>query len=212
MNILVNEFVAKAKKWQAEIELLRSILMECGLIEEFKWKQPCYVYNKKNIIIIACFKDSIALSFLKGVLLQDELNILTLPGENSQSVRLVKFNNISKIKELKAEIKSYIFEAIENEKAGIKISKPLSTNLVLVPELQQALANNVKLQKAFYALTTGRQRAYNLYFSKPKQVQSRLNIIEKYKPRILSGKGFHDCVCGMSKKMPNCDGSHKYLQ
>jgi uncharacterized protein YdeI (YjbR/CyaY-like superfamily) len=173
---------------------------------------PCYTYQGKNVLLIGSFKESCTLSFFKGTLLQDANGLLSIPGENSQAVRFFKFGSLSKIQEQETIIKNYIFEAIEIEKAGLKVLFKSNSELELVEELKTALDKNPTLKSAFEALTPGRQRAYNLYFSAPKQSKTRDSRIENYIPRILNGKGFNDCVCGLSKKIPNCDGSHKYIK
>jgi uncharacterized protein YdeI (YjbR/CyaY-like superfamily) len=194
------------------MEQLRLLLLDCGLTEEFKWRTPCYSFQGNNVVLIGSFKEYCALSFFKGTLLQDSNEILSKPGENSQAVRFFKFTNLEEIIEQKSIIKAYIYEAIEIEKAGLKVNFKSNTELELVAELQNTLAKNPALKTAFQALTPGRQRAYNLYFSAPKQSKTRETRIEKYTPRILNGKGINDCTCGLSKKMPNCDGSHKYIR
>lgn len=211
MNPKVDAFISDAKKWQPEIEQLRQLLLDCGLTEEFKWRAPCYCFQGHNVVLIGCFKQYCALSFFKGTLLQDSNNLLSKPGENSQAMRFLKFTNVQEIQELKSVIKNYIYEAIEIEKAGLKVVFKSNTELELAEEFQIILDKNTALNTAFKALTPGRQRAYNLYFSAPKQSKTRQSRIENYIPRILNGKGINDCVCGMSKKMPSCDGSHKHI-
>ncbi len=211
MDAKVDLFISKVQKWQQELDRLRSIILECGVIEQLKWRQPCYMFDNKNLLIITGLKDSFAISFFKGVLLKDEYNLLIKPGENSQSGRWMKFTSMKELSEKKAIIKAYIFEAIEIEKAGLKVALKKSTDLVLVPELQKKLKKMPALKKAFEALTPGRQRAYNIYFEGAKQTKTREDRIEKYVQRILNGKGILDCVCGLSKKMPTCDGSHKFI-
>lgn len=210
MNPDVDRFLANVKRFQPELTELRSILLECGLTEELKWKQPCYTFNNHNIIIISQFKSHCVISFLKGVLLNDSEKILELPGENSQSVRFVRFTSVDRIIELRAVLKSYIFEAIEIEKAGLKVELKENLNPIC-DELLEVFSKNEDLKVSFEALTPGRQRGYNLFFNAAKQPKTRINRIEKYTERILNGKGINDCVCGHSKKMPGCDGSHKYL-
>ena len=210
-NPEVDVFFENIKQWKAELEQLRIILRDCGLTEDLKWKQPCYSFKGKNICIIGGFKDFCVLSFFKGVLLQDKAGILVQQGENTQSARIVKITELEQIATLKATLKAYIFEAIEVEKAGIEVPFKSNDELVLVEELQTKLDADVTFRAAFTALTPGRQRAYNMYFSGAKQAKSRLDRIEKYTPKILSGKGINDCTCGHSKRMPTCDGSHKYL-
>lgn len=211
MNPKVDEFICKSKKWQEEIKQLRTILLDCLLIEDFKWRNPCYTFQEKNIVLIGVFKEFITLSFFKGVLLLDIENVLVSPGENSQSVKMFKFTSIQEIINQKAIIQAFIFEAIAIEKAGLKVVLKDNSELELVSELVEVLSKNATLKKAFDALTPGRQRAYNIYFSGAKQSATRVSRIESYTDRILKGKGINDCVCGMSKRMPSCDGSHKYI-
>ncbi len=212
MNPKVDDYIGNLKNWQTEIALLRTIVLDCGLTEEFKWRTPCYSFQGKNIVLLGSFKEYCAISFLKGSLLQDANGILSKPGENSQAVRLIRFTDWEEILKIKPIMKNYIHEAIELEKAGLKVNFKSNTELELVAELQKTLAENPVLKSAFEALTPGRQRAYNLYFSASKQSKTRETRIEKYIPRILDGKGINDCICGLSKKMPNCDGSHKYIR
>ena len=211
MNLKVDDFISNAKKWQLEMEQLRQLLLDCGLTEEFKWRTPCYSFQGNNVVLIASFKSFCALSFLKGSLLQDTNGMLVQPGENSQAVRFFKFTNVSEIEELKPILKNYIYEAIEVEKAGLKVAFKSNKELELVDELKAILDKNLALKAAFESLTPGRQRAYNLFFEAAKQSKTRETRIEKYIPRILDGKGINDCVCGLSKKMPSCDGSHKSI-
>jgi uncharacterized protein YdeI (YjbR/CyaY-like superfamily) len=212
MNPKVDDFINNAQKWQPEIKQLRILLLDCGLTEEFKWRNPCYTFQGNNIVIIGSFKEYCTLSFFKGTLLQDSNGILNKPGENSQAVRFFKFTNLQEIIEQQSIMKAYIYEAIEIEKAGLKVIFKSNKELELVEELQVALDKNPALKTAFQALTPGRQRAYNLHFSEAKQSKTRETLIEKYSQRILNGKGINDCTCGLSKKMPNCDGSHKYIR
>jgi uncharacterized protein YdeI (YjbR/CyaY-like superfamily) len=210
MHPKVDTFIANAKRWQPELMALRPILLECGLTEEVKWQQPCYSFNGTNLIIIGEMKDYCVFSFLKGVLLQDEDNVLSAPGKNSQSARILKFTSVQEIVTLEATLKAYIYEAIEVEKAGEKVVFSESKTLDFPQELLHKFTTNSDFQRAFEALTPGRQRGYNLFFTGAKQAKTRQDRIEKHVDRILKGKGINDCVCGLSKRMPNCDGSHKY--
>ncbi len=209
MNPKVDAYINNADNWQKEMELLRSILLNCGLTEELKWRVPCYTFENANIIILGKFKEYVTLSFFKGVLLEDSKGILVKPGENSQTVKMAKFTSTKQIKELSTNLESYIYEAIEVEKAGLKAEFKESTNFTLAEEIQDVLNQNSTLKKAFESLTIGRQRAYNIFVSGAKQSKTRTARIEKYIPRILIGKGINDCTCGHSKRLPNCDGSHK---
>lgn len=210
-NPKVDGFLSNLKQWKPELEKLRTIALDSQLNEELKWGQPCYTYNNKNVIILANFKTHCAISFLKGVLLNDAEQILISPGENSQSVRFVKFTSIKEILKLEPIIKAYLYEAIEIEKLGLKVELKKPAELVLVKEFQEYLNLNAKLKTAFEALTPGRQRAYNMFFESAKQVKTRHIRINKYIPHILNGKGINDCTCGLSKKLPYCDGSHKFI-
>ncbi len=200
MNPKVDNFISNAKKWQSEIIQLRTLLLECGLTEEFKWRNPCYSFQGNNVVLIGSFAAFCSLSFFKGTLLQDSNAVLSKPGENSQSMRFFKFHNLKEIIEQQSIIKAYIYEAIEIEKAGLKVILKSNSELELSEELQVALDKNPDLKTAFQALTPGRQRAYNIYFSASKQSKTRETRIEKYTQRILNGKGINDCTCGLSKK------------
>ena len=207
----VDKHLLELTQWQAEISTLRDILQETALTEDFKWNNPCYTYNGKNVAMIGGFKAHCFISFFKGVLLSDPNNSLQKAGENAQSAKLYTFQHIAEIVDQKDLIKAFVAEAIEHEKLGNKPETSAKDNLELLPELVDFLASNPDLKTAFNALTPGRQRGYNLYFSGAKQSATRISRIKKYIPRIMQGKGFHDCVCGHSKRMPTCDGSHKYL-
>lgn len=210
MNPEVDFYFSEADNWQEELEALRRIILDCGLVEVLKWGVPCYMFQKNNVILLGRFKEYCTISFFKGALFYDEKGILSKPGENTQAVRLVRFTNIQEILDLEPVLKNYIYEAMEVEKLGLKVHfKPFS-EFVIPEELQTKFDELPTLQTAFEALTPGRQRAYNMHFSAPKQSKTRTARIEKYVPRILNGKGFNDCICGLSKKMPSCDGSHKY--
>ena len=211
MNPSVDTFLEKIEKWKAELTTLRNIMLDCQLIETLKWGQPCYMFNKTNVVILANFKESCAVSFLKGALLSDIENLLVKPGENSQSCRFLRFKSVEEIIVAEPIIKAYIFKAIEVEKAGLKIATRDTEAEQIIQELLQRFEENPTLKKAFEALTPGRQRAYNLFFTAAKQSATRFSRIDSYTDRIYKKKGMNDCVCGLSKRMPNCDGSHKQL-
>jgi uncharacterized protein YdeI (YjbR/CyaY-like superfamily) len=187
-----NVFLSKSEKWQEEMEKLRAICLDCGLTEELKWGQPCYTFHNSNVVIIGELKDHCALSFFKGALLYDAEGILIKPGEHTQSGRWVKFNNIQQIVEMEPILKAYIYEAIEVEKAGLKVQLKTTADFPIPGEFQNKLDAIPALKTAFYALTPGRQRAYLLHFSAPKQSKTRELRVEKYIPLILSGKGLND--------------------
>lgn len=192
MNPKVDFFFNKAKKWQEEYEKLRAIVLECGLNEELKWGVPCYTYQKSNIVLIHGFKDYCALLFHKGALLKDTNNILIQQTENVQAARQIRFTNVKEIVKMKAILKAYIFEAIEVEKAGLKVDFKKTKEYNIPKEFQKKLNESPALKTAFYQLTPGRQRAYLLYFSSAKQSKTREARVEKYVKQIIKGKGPDD--------------------
>ena len=210
MSSTVDVFFATAKQWKDELSALRTILLDCNLTEELKWGKPCYMSEGKNIIILQPFKGYCALGFFNGAVIKDDKHILVKPGENTQSGRQIRFTQLQEIVKMKAILKSYITDAINAEKAGLKVEAINRAELILPDELKQVMNKNAGFKKAFSALTPGRQRAYSMYFSAPKQSKTRETRIEKYMNQIMDGKGINDCTCGLSKKMPYCDGSHKY--
>ena len=206
----VDEYLHRLQKWSEELQLLRAIVLECMLIETIKWGVPCYTFQDSNILLLGSFKEFCSISFFKGILLSDPHGILTSPGENSQSVKMVKFTNLQEIVKLKPILKEYIYEAIEVENMGLKVETKKLSDLVFAEELIQVLSQDSIFKSAFESLTPGRQRAYNLFFTAAKQPSTRISRIEKYRQQILNGKGINDCTCGLSKRMPTCDGSHKF--
>lgn len=211
-NENVSEYLTNAPQWQEEMHLLRSILLQCNLCEEWKWKQPCYTYKGNNIVIIGAFKHNVRLGFFKGALLADTENILSKPGENSHQTRQLVFTSTDEIKGLQNIISQYVFEAVEIEKVGFQIKSIHPAKPSYPEELNSIFLEDNDFEKAFKALTPGRQRAYLLFFNAAKQSATKTNRIKKYHQRILIGKGINDCVCGLSKRKPNCDGSHKQLK
>ena len=211
MNKLVDNYIANAKLWKEELLAIRKILLETELIEDFKWRTPCYTHNNKNIVIIAPFKEYFALAFFNGAAISDSAKLLVKAGANTQSGRQLRFKDSKEILHQKAIIKKYIKEAISIQSTNIVETTKPAAPLVEIQELNTIFKSDVAFKKAFQALTPGRQRGYLIYFSGAKQSETRVTRIEKYRDRILAGIGITDCTCGLSKRMPNCDGSHKYL-
>ena len=190
MNQQAEQFFVTAKKWKDEFHLLREIVCDNKSLEEdYKWMHPCYTFQGKNIVLIHGFKDYCALLFHKGVLLKDPKNVLIQQTENVQSARQIRFTNIEQISELKSVIKAYIKEAIENEKSGKKVELKQVNDYPVPEEFQKVLDEDEVLNKAFYALTAGRQKAYLFYFNQAKQSKTREARVEKYYQHILDGKG-----------------------
>ena len=192
MNPKVDGYLRKAKKWQEELKKLRMIILDCQLTEELKWGKPCYTFQKSNIVIIQGFKEYCALLFFKGALLNDANGILIKPGKNTQAGRQIRFTNVREIVEMETILKAYIYEAIEVEKAGLKVNFKKTTEFIIPEEFQNRLDEIPALKTAFDALTPGRQRAYILYFSAPKQSKTRESRVEKCMQQILNGKGLND--------------------
>ena len=192
MNPKVDFYFSKAKKWQEELEKLRMIVLDCGLTEELKWGVPCYNFQKRNIVLIHVFKEYCAFLFFKGVLLHDAHGILIQQTENVQAARQVRFTNVREIVKMKPILKAYIYEAIEVEKAGLKVNLKKTTEFIIPEEFQNILDEIPALKTAFYSLTPGRQRAYLLYFSAPKQSKTRESRVEKCMQQIFNGKGLND--------------------
>jgi len=191
-NPKVDFFFNKPEKWQEEYKALRNIVLQCDLTEELKWGVPCYSYNKKNVVLIHGFKEYCAILFVKGALLKDPDGILIQQTENVQAARQARFTGVEEIHTLKPILKAYIEEAIENENAGLKVVLKKATEYAIADEFQVRLEDDPELDEAFYALTPGRQRAYLLFFSAPKQSQTRAARIEKSIPQIMAGKGLND--------------------
>lgn len=191
-NPKVDWYFHKSQKWQQELEQLRTFVLESGLTEVLKWGVPCYTFQAANVVLIHEFKEYCALLFVKGALLKDAENILVQQTENTQAARQIRFTNSEQIVEMEATLKAYIQEAIEAEKAGLKVAFKPSTDFAVPEEFQQKLDETPALKTAFQSLTPGRQRAYLIHFSAPKQTQTRQARVEKCAPYILMGKGLNE--------------------
>jgi uncharacterized protein YdeI (YjbR/CyaY-like superfamily) len=191
-NSNVDAFIANAKNWRQELKQLRPILLDSELTEDFKWSQPCYTFQGKNVVVLGLLKDSCAFAFFKGALLKDVHGVLTRPGQHSQSTRWIKFTSVREIAELKSILKAYIREAIQIEKAGLKVKLKKTSDLKVPEEFQLMLDEFPNFKAAFDALTPGRQRAYIYHFSAPKQSKTRQARVQKFMPHILKGKGLLD--------------------
>jgi len=192
MNPKVDFYFDKSQKWQSELKQLRKIALDCQLTEELKWGTPCYTLQGKNIVLIHEFKEYCAFLFFKGALLNDSDGILIQQSKNVQAARQVRFTNVDEILEKQAILKNYIYEAIEVEKAGLEVKFKKTEEFILADEFKTKLNELPELKKAFEALTPGRQRAYMLHFSSPKQSKTRESRVEKCIPQILDGKGLND--------------------
>ena len=192
-NPQLDPWFAKARTWRDEVVRLRSILLACGLTEQLKWGKPTYTDDAgANIVLIMPLKETCALLFTKGALLKDPKGILVQPGENSQSARQMRFTSVAQIGKLEKTLKSYVEQAVDVEKAGLKVEFKKSTDLVYPKEFQDKLDRNSALREAFHKLTPGRQRQYHIYFTGAKQSATRESRVEKAMPLILDGMGLND--------------------
>jgi uncharacterized protein YdeI (YjbR/CyaY-like superfamily) len=192
MNSKVDAYLRKAKQWREEFEKLRRIVLQHQLAEELKWGVPCYTFQERNVVLMHGFKEYCALLFVKGALLNDATGILVRQTENVQAARQIRFTHVGQIDEMEPVLKDYIRQAIEMEKAGLKVSYKKTAEFAIPAEFQKKLDQSPALETAFRALTPGRQRAYILYFSAPKQAKTRESRIEKCRQQILQGKGLDD--------------------
>ena len=191
-NPAVDFYFSKGEKWQEALQQLRNIALSCGLTEELKWGTLCYRFEKANIVLIHTFKEYCALLFFKGALLSDPAGMLIQQKKNVQAARQIRFTNATQIKKQQDLLKAYIAEAIKVERSGLKVALKETAAYPVPEEFKMELKNSSRLEKAFYALTPGRQRGYLLYFTAPVQTKTRLARIEKYKNHILTGKGLND--------------------
>jgi len=191
-NPKVDAFLSKQKNWKDEFEKLRTIIVGSGLTEELKWGTPCYTFQNRNVVLMHGFKNYCALLFFKGALLKDPDGILIQQTPHVQSARHLRFTSVREIVKMKTTLKAYLNEAVEVEKAGLKVNFKETSEFTVPEEFQNKLNDSAALKKAFRALTPGRQRAYLLYFSTPKQSKTRESRIEKSTPQILAGKGLDD--------------------
>ena len=208
MNPEVNELFKDAPRWNPELNFLRALVLQAPLVEEVKWGQPCYTHEGRNIAILGGFKNYFVLSLMKGALIPDPQGLLSKPGPNSVEGRWMKFTSMAGVEAAAPYVLDYLLAAIEAEQRGLRIEKP-ANEFAVPPELESAYEVTPGLREAFDALTVGRQRAYLMFFTAAKQSATVTARIEKFTLRILRKKGMNDCVCGHSKKMPGCDGSHK---
>ncbi len=192
MNPKVDFFFTNANKWQEEVRKLRKVALDSPLTEELKWGCPCYTFQKSNVVLIHSFKEYCAFLFFKGALLHDNKGILIRQTKNVQAARQIRFTNVQQIAKLEPILEAYIYEAIEVEKNGLKVSFKKTSEYIIPEEFQKKLDEFPLLKTAFDALTPGRQRAYIFYFSQPKQSKTRNLRVEKYMSQILNGKGLND--------------------
>lgn len=186
------DFYFEQGKWQKETQQMRKIALACGLTEEVKWGCPCYTFEGSNIVLIHVFKEYCAFLFFKGALLNDNDGILIQQTENVQAARQIRFTELKEIVAQAAVLNTYIYQAIEVERAGLKVPLKKTRQFEMVDEFKERLDNDEALQAAFEALTPGRQRAYLLHFSSAKQSKTRISRIDKCTPQILQGKGLND--------------------
>lgn len=203
----IDQYLNAGGIWQHQLEALRSILLDSDLVETYKWQQPCYTKHDKNIVILHKMKDYCALGFFKGSLIDDRLALLIKPGKNTNAGRQMRFTTLDNIYQQEDIIKDYIRQAIYAEQSPQVIAP--TGDLVYPEEFHKEVLADPTFGKAFSALTPGRQRGYHIFWTAAKQSATVTSRITKQISRIKDGYGIHDCTCGLSQKMPRCDGSHK---
>ena len=220
----VDAYLANLDRWKEALTELRTLVLSCGLEEHWKWRQPCYTAQGKNVLILGSFKDSCVLSFFNGSALRDPHGWLVKPGPHTQHGRFIRFTDAHTVRERADELRAYVFEAADLAARGATgaaegAATPASAAGAVEPsgyiappeELTQMFAEDSLYEAAFAALTPGRQRAYLMHFTASDTPATRQTRIDRLRPRILAGKGMTDCVCGLTKKRPGCDGSHRAL-
>lgn len=208
MSTEVDDHYDGLDAWADEARALRALVLDAGLTETWKWKQPCYVHAGTNVVMVAVFKEHCDLAFFAGVLLDDPDGLLTVPGADSQSARQFRFTSVAEIAEREPAIRRFLTEAKAHAEAGTKVEFTAKDELELPDELLDRFDDVEGLEAAFHALTPGRQRGFVLHIAGAKQAATRAKRVEGHLERILAGKGIHDCICGKSARMPRCDGSH----
>ena len=208
---LVDAYYRGRRQWREELLLLRQVALESGLEEAFKWRVPCYCHQGKNIAMLGGFKDYCVVSFFKGVLLDDPAGLLQLPGPNTQAARVMRFTSLAEVERVLGVLPAYLAQAIDVELAGERVVMLRTRDMVMPEELAEALQGSAALNEAFAGLTPGRQRDYYRHIGEAKQATTRRNRVERHRARMLAGLGLNDCTCGLSQRMPSCDGSHRVL-
>ena len=206
----VEDFINRQEKWSEELALLRDIVRSCSLVEEMKWGQPCYSMDGVNLVILGCYRDSCVISFLKGSQLSDPEGWLEKPGPNTIHGRVIRFTRAAEIRQRADRLRLYVMETIDCLRSGTDVVLPEADVRIPFPEeLLARFREDTAYGKAFMALTPGRQRAYLIHFTATSTSSTRMARIDRYRQRILDGIGMQDCHCGLSKRMPRCDGSHR---
>lgn len=212
MDKAVETYFSTAGQFEEALRTLGEIARAAGLAETYKWRNPCYTYNNKNVVILGVYKGQVSMTFFKGVLLKDSKQLLAPITEHVQADRILKLRGMDQLNTHRQDIHDYILEAIEVEKLGKKIPMKTTDDYEVPDELLDIFSEIPEFKDAFYELTPGRQRGYLLHYAGAKQSKTRTSRIEKSMDRVYDGKGLNDCICGHSKKMPRCDGSHKRFQ
>lgn len=203
----VDDWYTQGEGWRDEVAALRDIMLSAGLTETMKWNQPCYTDKGRNIAIIGRRKEHAVASLMKGALLGDPRARLLQAGQ-IRSARYMPFTSIEQVRADAGYLADLVAEAIEAERAGLRVEK-LPDTIEYIEELQQRMDADPAFRTAFEALTPGRRRGYNLHFGKAKKAETRESRITQFTDRIFMGKGLLECHCGRSKRLPRCDGTHR---
>lgn len=208
-DITPDQWYDEREQWRDEARLLRELVCSTGLVESVKWGQPAYSHQGKTVLLVSHRDVAATVSFFKGALFEDPDGVLVSPGKNSRHVRYLQYTSVAEIERRRDELLGFIAQAKAVQEAGLKV-EPAKPEVARVAELEDHMAAHPAFRAAFEALTPGRQRAYIMHFEGAKRAATRRARIARFEERILAGKGMHDCVCGHSKRMPRCDGSHKH--
>ena len=188
----VEEYLAKSEGWEESLKILRDLMLETELIENIKWGAPVYSIGKKNVVGLGAFKAYVGLWFYQGVFLNDDHNKLVNAQEGkTKAMRQWRFQSADEIREHMQLIRTYVAEAIANQKAGKEI-KPQRKPLIIPEELQHLLDTNPDISACFASMSLSHKREYADYISEAKRAETRLRRLEKIKPMILDGISMND--------------------
>ena len=208
----------KVHRWDRELALLRSWILETGLVEECKWGVPCYTQNGRNLVMLSALKDACVLSFLEGASLKDATGLLEKPGPNSVRDRVIRWRSWEALQGAEVVVKKLLQQHINGNPSakrgspsaqGVQSRKTKgspkkeshspekgSGSTEGTPdyplELQTFMQAHPDFAQAFEALTPGRRRGYLLHFSGAAQSTTRLRRIETSRPKVMAGKGMQE--------------------
>lgn len=176
------------RPWIDGLNALRRICLDAGLEETVKWAHPCYMHAGRNIAIFGAFRGDFRLSFLNPGLLFDREGVLEPQGPNSQTPGMIRFTAVEQVAEKAPVIRAYLRQLMDHAEAGTKPPR-IEREIDTPDELIEALDADPELAEAFHALTPGRRKSYLFALNQAKQSATRVARIEKFRDRIIAGKG-----------------------